>query len=632
MGETLDRLAERYHIALGYHELDGSYRTVSEATKIALLEAFGVTADTQEAQSLSLERAPPAEELELRAPSGLSCYEPAILKSRSVWGVALQVYQLRSTRNWGIGDFADLRVAVQLSAAAGAAFVGTNPLHALFPAEPERVSPFFPSNRQFLNPLYIAVDLVPGYKPNMADGPGIEKAREGDLVDYAHVTELKYAALRRVWTAYRAKGDLSADYSHDAFRIWRERAGQNLEKHALFDAIALSRAGGSSGETGGWHAWPEEWHDAQGDTVEAFARENADDVSFHAWLQFIADRQLGEAAETARDAGMAIGLYLDLAVGEAPDGSATWTEPAVAVVGAELGAPPDYFTKAGQNWGLAGLSPAELVARDFGPYRDLMEAVMRHAGAIRVDHAMGVWQLFFIPRGRPAAEGTYVRFPIGEMLGVIAKASEQNEAVVVGEDLGNVPDGFREVMDATNLQSYRILYFERDEDGFRPPDAYPVRSLACLSTHDLPTIEGWWRADDVALRHEFGLIDGEAAEEQNAMRERERRELAGDLARTGLLTREEADAVLARTADDQSALPTGFVAAVHRHLACTASRMAAVRIEDLAGERKPVNLPGTVAEYPNWRRRLGMSLEDLAASDLFAALTEAMRAERPHDK
>lgn len=324
---------------------------------------------------------------------------------------------------------------------------------------------------------------------------------------------------------------------------------------------------------------------------------------------------------------MRIGLYLDLAVGEAPDGSATWTDPTLAVAGAEIGAPPDYFTKAGQNWGLAGLSPSALASRGFEPYRDLMAAVMRHAGAVRIDHAMGVWQLFFIPLGRPAAEGTYVRFPIEDMLSAIAGQSNAFRTIVVGEDLGNVPEGFRDVMRDAGIQSYRILYFERHDDGFRQPRDYPRNALACLATHDLPTIEGWWRGADVDLRRRFGLIDDASAEAQRASRGEERQQLSCDLVGSGLVDQATADAALSIAPDDS--LPPALVVAIHRHLARAASRLAAVRIEDLAGERDPVNLPGTVDEYPNWRRKLPVSIEELPQTPLFGAITEAMRIERP---
>ena len=425
MTAQLDTLAERHGISLFFHEIDGTWHGVSDETKRALLGAFGVAAATDEEVERSLADAPQPRHIAMRAPEGRSCFMPADLSGRRTWGIALQVYQLRSARNWGIGDLADLADFVRVAAAAGADFVGTNPLHALFPAEPERASPFFPSNRRFLSALYIAVDRLPGFDAGMVDPDRLESARSGDMVDYEAVSDIKYRVLRKVWTTWYETRDLPEEWSREAFAHWRAEQGEPLRLHALHDALSLALAGDLEAGATGWHAWPEEYRRPDSPTVEAFARQHGGDVEFHEWLQFAADRQLGAAAAACREAGMRVGLYLDLAVGEAPDGSATWADPHLVVTGAEIGAPPDYFTRDGQNWGLAGLSPTALAERSFRPYRELMAAVMRHAGAIRIDHAMGVWQLFFIPIGRPAAEGTYVRFPIEDMLSAIEAEFER---------------------------------------------------------------------------------------------------------------------------------------------------------------------------------------------------------------
>lgn len=622
----LDELAARHGISLQFYEIDGTHHGVSDETKRALLAAFGFPAATDEEITASLAAAPTGQEIAMRVPEDVRCFVPESLAERRAWGIALQLYQLRSARNWGIGDFADLAAFAGIAAHSGASFIGTNPLHALFPAEPNRVSPFFPSNRRFLNTLYIAVDKLPGFEPAMADEAAIAAARSGDLVDYAAVARLKYAALRRVWSAWCALETQPDGWSADDFAVWRDEQGDALLFHALFDALSLELTPPEADEMG-WHAWPEEYRSSGSPAVDAFARQNGDEIDFHAWLQFAADRQLAAAAEAARAAGMTIGLYLDLAVGEAPDGSATWADPKLSVAGAEIGAPPDYFTKAGQNWGLAGLSPTTLAARGFEPYRALMDAVMRHAGAVRIDHAMGVWQLFFIPLDRPAAEGTYVRFPIEDMLRVIAEESNAFRTIVVGEDLGNVPEGFRDVMRVAGIQSYRILYFERDGSGFRRPENYPANALACLATHDLPTIEGWWRGADIDLRESFGLIDANSAGEQRRSRIGERRELADMLLGAGLIDPSKIE--IALHDDARERLPLAVTVAIHRQLALTASRLAAVRIEDLAGETEPVNLPGTIDEYPNWRRKLPVTIEAMPETRLFLGITEAMRVERP---
>jgi 4-alpha-glucanotransferase len=253
------------------------------------------------------------------------------------------------------------------------------------------------------------------------------------------------------------------------------------------------------------------------------------------------------------------------------------------------------------------------------PFRRLMDDATRRAGALRIDHAMALWQLFLIPEGATAAEGTYVRFPIEAMIGALAEVSRAHRTVIIGEDLGNVPPGFREVMDDARILSYRILLFERDEGGFIPPEAYPRNALVCLSTHDLPTFQGWWRGDDVRLRAEHDLIGQEAAAAQIEERKRERRELLADLAAAGLFA--------AQAGADTA--PPELVTAVHRHLARAPSRLFAVRLEDIAGETEPVNLPSTVDEYPNWRRKLSVTLEELPATSLWRPICAAVRDERP---
>jgi 4-alpha-glucanotransferase len=609
----LEDLAGRYAIQRSYHTIDGrEFRPPPETLK-ALLAAFGVPADTEAEQQASLAAAPSGRAPELRAPAGVACHLPDWLELGRAWGLAVQLYQLRSARNWGIGDFADLAALARIAASEGADFVGLNPLHAPLLAEPNRRSPFSPSNRRFLNPLYIAVDALPGFDRASVPAEALAAVRAAPLVDYPAVARLKLDALRRL--CRDAPGDAQA------FARFREAGGEALERHARFEAISARMAG--EGRGAGWTGWPEELQDPESAAVAEFAARHADEVSFHAWLQWLADRQLGAAREAALGAGMRLGLYLDFAVGEIPDGSSTWSDRHVTVPGVHVGAPPDYFSATGQDWQLAPLSPVAMAATEAAPFRALIDAATEHGGALRIDHAMALWQLFLMPAGAPPAEGTYVRFPVDAMLAALAEASRANRTVIIGEDLGNVPPGFREMMAAVRFLSYRILLFERDERGFLPPEAYPLSALVCLSTHDLPTFQGWWRGDDVALRAEHGLIDAAAAADQAAARDVERRNLLGDLAAAGLI----AEAAARHAPLD--AAPDAMVVAAHRHLARAPSRLFAVRLEDLVGEREPVNLPGTVDDYPNWRRKLPVALEALADQPLWREIAAALRAERP---
>ncbi len=575
-----------------YAGMDGTSHDVPETTLKKLIAAFGPgTAMRPQA---------------LKAPPGARCHLPDGPRS---WGVAVQLYQLRSARNWGIGDFADLEDLAARLGGIGADFIGLNPLHAMFLADPARCSPFSPSNRRFLNPLYLAVDRIQGFDPAMTDNDEIEKLRRTDLVDYPGVAGAKLRALRQVW---QGLGQPDAD---DGFR---RRNGADLDRHALFDALSAHMV--AAGHGAGWAAWPDGWRDPDGDPVARFAGDHGADIAFYRWLQDQADRQLARARDACKAAGMGIGLYLDVAVGEAGDGSGSWGQPDV-LADVRIGAPPDYFNEGGQDWGLAPLSPAAMAASRAAPFGALMAGVMARAGAVRIDHALGLWQLFLIPEGVGAEAGTYARYPLDDMLRALAAASRDSETLVIGEDLGNVPPGFREMMEAANILSYRILFFERGKDGgFLPPEDYPGKALACLSTHDLPTFLGWWAGRDIELRAQFDLIGPDTAREQAEARPGERRDLVRALAHAGLLEDE--------GVADSGQAPLDLVVAAHRFVARTPARLMAVRLEDLAGDDRPVNLPSTADEYPNWRPKLPGTIDAITGSATFGAIVAGIRAER----
>lgn len=593
----LEARARSHGIQPDYEGMNGDRHDAPAETLEHLLAAFGAEPGAP---------GPLAEEHRMEAHPGTRCYLPD--DGSRAWGIALQLYQIRSARNWGIGDFEDLRQLTGILGRVGADFIGLNPLHALFLSNPRHCSPFSPSNRRFLNPLYIAVDMLPGYEAGMVDAADIAALQEVPLVDYPAVAALKLRVLRQIW---QAAG------SPDASETVLTEGGADLRRHALFEAVSAHMV--AQGQGAGWTAWPEEWQAVDGPQVTRFAETHAAELRFYRWLQHVADRQLAEARDACDQAGMGIGLYLDFAVGEAADGSGAWGN-ALVVPGVRIGAPPDYFNETGQDWGLAPLSPVAMAARQAAPFAALMEQATQQAGALRIDHALGLWQLFLIPDGAGAAEGTYARYPIADMLQALARASCQNRTIIIGEDLGNVPPGFRDLMEQVGILSYRILLFERTEDGFVPPEDYPRDALACLSTHDLPTFQGWWRGDDIDLRRDHGLISDKAAEEQAASRRTERAQLLSDLAALGRWS----DGV-----PDVDSAPDDLVAAVHGMLATAPSRLFAARLEDMTREVHPVNIPSTTDEYPNWQRKLGVTLEQIPDLPLFRAIAGALRAERP---
>jgi len=537
-----------------------------------------------------------------------TAFVPPVLQARKVFGVALQLYQLRSARNLGIGDLGDLRALIGPFAAAGADFVGLNPLHALFTAAPERASPFSPSDRRFLNPLVIAVDEVAGYREEMRRDVSVPDAAAA--VDYTAAARAKLAILRRVHAAWR---DGAADVPSGAVEAaerHRREAGRTLEDFALFEA--LSHAMVAKGASAGWTGWPAGYAERDGPAVAAFRAEAEEEIAFHAWLQHVAQEQVRAAHAAALAAGMRIGLYLDLAVGAAPDGAATWADPDLVMRGIRVGAPPDLFSAQGQDWGLAPLSPAALRARGFAPYRAILAAVMDDAGAARIDHAMGLERLYLIPDGAPALEGAYVALP--GLADVLVEESHRHHALAIGEDLGVVPEGFRDRMAARRIFSMRIVQFERDGARLRPPARYPRDSLACLSTHDIAPLEAWWDGDEIAVRQSLGTLSDEDAAHARAARAQEKAHLA---ALAGL-----PPGAARRPLDD------ALVIALHRLAARTASRMATVRLEDVLGGRRIVNLPGTDTEHPNWRRTLPVTVEEVAASPRLASVLAAMREAR----
>lgn len=616
---AFDRLCDSYGLQRAYESATGVEVRPSEAALRAVLSAMGVAADTEAAVEASLAQAPSAPEDD-DVPKGARSYLPDWLAQGRVWGVTCQLYGVRSKRNHGIGDFEDLARLAERVAADGGDFVGVNPLHALFCADPERCSPFSPSNRVYLNPLYIALDAIPGIarQPDV-DETHAEALRAAEWVDYAEVAALKLSVLRSCRDDLAANPALWSQEGHRAFDRFVERGGEDLRRHALFEALSLHFA---PDHGAGWRGWPQEYRQPETEAVADFAAAHAHDVGFQLWLQWVADTQLADAARRAHEAGMRVGLYLDVAVGTAPDGSATWSDPDLVVPGANVGAPPDAFFTGGQDWGLAPFSPAALRRRDFAPLRAMLDAVARHAGAIRIDHAMSLTRLFWIPQGFAPTEGCFVRYPLPAMLKTLAEASTTHRTIVIGEDLGTVPKGFDAVMRDAELQSYRVLYFEWVRKAFRASASYKREAFVTVSTHDLPPFRGWLSGYDVDLFRELDLLDEEAAANRHKERVHDRKALVDRLRRD--LPKRLVEPLAGPDLD-----PQDMAVAVHAFLARTPSRLLGVQLEDLCGAKRPVNVPGTWREYPNWRLRTPRPIEEAAESASWAEIIGAVARERP---
>ncbi|ACI58578.1 4-alpha-glucanotransferase (plasmid) [Rhizobium leguminosarum bv. trifolii WSM2304] len=608
----LDKLARRHGISLTRPSPENREVVISAATKRKILSALNI--ELTEDQE-------PGEPRRKAKPDGRKIpvsFLPDFLSDTRVWGVSLQLYELRSARNWGIGDFQDLADLADLAGSLGADFIGLNPLHAPFLADPDRCSPYEPSSRQHLNPLYIAVDQVPGFAGNPKLEQELERLRQSDLVDYIGVARAKLGALRDLWSARRQcrVGD-EADF--DAFVA---QGGDSLRLHALFECLSAFMV--ERGAGAGWQRWPAELQRFDSAAVGDFEREHADDVRFHMWLQWLAHRQLMQAADRARKAGLRIGLYLDLAVGEAVDGSATWSEPDIYVSQATIGSPPDPFAVDGQDWHLAGYLPSEIAGGEMSPYRRMVGTAMRYAGAIRIDHAPAIRRLFLVPLGSRPDGGAYVRYPEDRLLQILAEVSAEHRCLVIGESLGMIPEGLQEDLATAGILSYRILSYEQDEKGFKPADAYPVLALACISTHDHQTLAGWWRGADIQDRCEHGIVPPDLTEEHLKYRKRERRYLKAVFNAAGL----DVPPRLTAARASQEALQDLTVSA-YRFIARTPSLLTSVRLADLTDEKAPTNIPGTSDSYPNWKPKLSVLLEDLLSVLLLKRVTAAMREERP---
>jgi len=556
------------------------------------------------------------------------CYLPESLASGDrLWGPSVQVYALRGRDDWGMGDFNDLRHLVAISAREGAGVVGLNPLHALFPTRPGHTSPYSPSSRLFLNPLYIHIPSVPELADSEAamailDTPRfrdrLESLAAGALVDHVGVHATKWPILEALYETFR-RHHLGQGTDRDrAFTAFREARGRSLRLFAIYQVLSEVFA-----DTGySFRDWPAEYHHPDGAAVTAFAEANEVRVTLHEYLQFETDRQLGRCSQEVKAAGMAVGLYHDLALGADATGADAWLQQDLMVEGVAVGAPPDPMNLKGQNWGFPPLNPVRLRERAYDAFIDVLRASMRHAGALRIDHVLGLMRMFWIPRDAAARDGGYVFYPFDELLAVLALESHRNQCLVVGEDLGTVPDGFRERMHQENVLSYRLMVFERHLDqSLKAPNEYPDMAVVAVGTHDLPTLRGYWTGHDLRVKQDLNLFpSAEVYDRERQARADDRGRILSTLRDAGI-----------EVADDGSGttLPLPVSEAIHRFIAQTPSMILLLQLEDALGELDQINVPGTVDEHPNWRRRLSIPVEALSDHDGFRGLGRLLRAARP---
>jgi 4-alpha-glucanotransferase len=621
VSRALDRLAANAGIEPSYIDYWGNEILVSEETKRALLAAMGF--DMGDAGDFEA-----ATEPERSPDERLACYLPPAMETGRIWMLSTQLYGLRSQRNWGIGDFEDLRALASVAQRAGAGGIGVNPLHALHPSNPRASSPYAPSSRLFLNALYIDPTAVPEFSD--ADAPAaaeLKALRAEPLVDYERVARVKWRAFQHMHRSFR-RDHLDAGTARGiAFRHFVHERGEPLQLLARYEAMAEHFR--TLQALYGWQQWPVEYRSPESTAVASFASEHADQVEFFTYVQWLAHEQLAAAAQAC--APMACGIYRDLAVGVELNGADAWADQRTIVAGASLGAPPDLLNGLGQNWGLPPMSPHAMREQNYEPFARLLHANMLHAGALRIDHVMALRRCFWIPRGATPREGAYVRYPMEDLLAVVARMSERHKCVVVGEDLGTVPDGLRERLRDARILSSRLVYFERDRTGaFNPPSSYPRGAASSVGTHDLPPLGGWWIGNDLSVHAKLALYPSEQAQrEAGEDRWAARFALIDALLAAGTIDVSTAERLRddARQNGSRRHLDE-LTAAVHRFLADTRSVAAVVQLEDVLSEIDAVNVPGTVNEHPNWSRKRTVSVDDLE-SDGRLQLTGTFFAEVP---
>jgi 4-alpha-glucanotransferase len=481
-----------------------------------------------------------------------------------LWGLAVQLYSLRRKNGGGIGDFEALAEFVRQAGTHGADAVAISPVHAQFSADVSHYGPYSASNRAALNVLYAPLD--------MAD-------MSGDLIDWPAAATSRLQVLRDKFKNFEDDTSLLA---------FRREAGVELELHAVFEALheALSANGPAARD---FRNWPQEYQDPSNAAVAHFAREHERGITFHIWLQYLTDQGLAAAKQAACGTGMKIGLITDLAVGTSPAGSHSWTRQDEVLRGLEIGAPPDLFNRKGQCWGITAFSPRGLRHKGYTAFIGMLRHALRHAGGVRIDHVMGLTRLWVIPAGLPSAQGAYLRMPMDDLMRLIILESQRHKAVILGEDLGTVPPGFRKKLDIAGIAGLRVLWFERKGKHFKPPQQWTKTAAAMTTTHDLPSVAGWWQETDIGWHERLNMSD-----EPSEARKSDRAELWSAFQQSG--------ATAAQKPDEQNGAAAADAACAH--LGKAACTLALLPIEDALGLQEQPNLPGTISEHPNWRRRL----------------------------
>jgi 4-alpha-glucanotransferase len=561
-----------------------------------------------------------------------TCYSPQEASTEKMWGYAAQLYSLTSESNWGMGDFGDLDMLVEKSASQQASAIGLNPLHPLYQNNPAHRSPYSPTSRCFLNTLYIDVKQVPNFATCSAAQTRVNSdefqqkiayAKQTKLIDYPAVADIKFEVLEILFQDFinTKPNELSE------FNDFKNSRGEDLLQLATFEAL-YEHFRKSDFNAYGWPNWPKEYQTPGSKEVDEFKQSHAQRINYFCFVQWLAHRQLKAIATKTKALGMPVGLYLDLAVGCDGSGVDVWSDKDVYVAGAAVGAPPDAMNTLGQDWGLTPINPVALQKQGYQPLVKALRSNMQYAGALRIDHILGLMRQYWVAPGMKADEGVYITFPLEDILRIIALESRRNDCIVIGEDLGTVPDGFGEIMARAGLLSYKVLFFERWDSGFfMRPDLYPAQSMVTVSTHDLPTLAGWWTGKDLQWRQKLNLYPNETmGQNERNSRIEDRQLLVSALDDLKVINMENAPEQAPASMNRELNL------AVQKYMAQAPSHIQLIPLEDALEVVEQVNIPGTIDEHPNWLQKLPVSLEQLCETESVTQLAAAMRAARPQKK
>ena len=567
-----------------------------------------------------------------------TCYSAQEASVNKVWGYTAQLYSLCSKNNWGIGDFTDLSELVKKSAQQQAATIGLNPLHPLYQQNPAHRSPYSPSSRCFLNPLYIDVTKIQNYErctlaqekvKSEAFQQNIANTKARNLVDYPAVAKLKFEIAELLFEDFYqnlTSASKNACYKNMSaeFEDFKQLNGNDLQRFATFDAL-YEYFHLADENIYGWPDWPTNFQDPDSEEVHKFKLSHAKRIEYFCFLQWLAHQQLSAVSQQTIDSDMAIGLYLDLAVGCDGSGFDVWSDKEVYVAGASIGAPPDGMNPIGQNWGLTPMNPVALQKQGYQPLVKALRSSMQYAGALRIDHILGLMRQYWVAPGMEADEGVYISFPWDDILRIIALESRRNNCVVIGEDLGNVPEGFSETIQNAGLLSFKVLFFERWDSGlFKRPDNFPAQSVVTVATHDTSTLSGWWQGRDLEWRQQLNLYPNEeAGHADRSARASDRKNLIAALNDLQVIDMNKAPQL------EPALMNTELSVAVQKYVAHSPSHIQLIPLEDALECTEQVNIPGTIDQHPNWLQKLPVLVEDFDQKESVKEIVLAMNIARP---